>query len=476
MESVASPTLDLKWSLTLRVTAVALICFLVAASLALFGSYRDVRRVNENVADIVARQLQVQLFLIDTKIDVSARFPDWDAVGALVQSAGQCIQYVKPDSSIGRSSCVGFNRDSSIPPAWFSALGRWLLAGRVDATRPISYHGKSSGALRVTTEPAAVVAAIWKDVSGLLGLTAMVVIAICVLQFVAIGRALRPTKDILAGLDRLTHGDLSCRLPNFRLIELQRISTVFNTLAASLDRTTRERTALAARLVDAQEQERRHLARELHDELAQSLSAMSAGAASIKATAEAECPSLVPEASNLAQTSMSLMRSLRTTLQTLRPPEIDDFGLAASLSALAREQEQRAAGKLTIALAIDGDLQGLPPTSASHVYRIVQEGITNIGKHANASLARVDLGFRPESSEPAASRRRWLELTIEDDGYGAHDRRQGTAGAEGDGFGLIGMRERVMALGGQLDVIDRDGRGFKLHAMIPFEAPAGLLP
>ena len=86
--------------------------------------------------------------------------------------------------------------------------------------------------------------------SGLLGLTALVIGAICLLQFVAIGRALRPTKDILAGLDRLARGDLSCRLPSFRLIELQRISEVFNRLAASLELTTREKTALAARLVD----------------------------------------------------------------------------------------------------------------------------------------------------------------------------------------------------------------------------------
>ena len=77
-----------------------------------------------------------------------------------------------------------------------------------------------------------------------------------------------------------------------------------------------------------------------------------------------------------------MMRSLRTTLQTLRPPEIDDFGLAASLAALAREQERRAGGKLKILLEVDGDLHGLPPTAASHVYRIVQEGLTNIGKHA----------------------------------------------------------------------------------------------
>jgi signal transduction histidine kinase len=299
----------------------------------------------------------------------------------------------------------------------------------------------------------------------------MVVIATCMLQYVAISRALRPTKDILAGLDKLTRGDLSWRLPNFRLIELQRISEVFNTLAASLDRTRRERTALAARLVDGREQERRHLARELHDELAQSLSAMSAIAASIKATAEVECPALVPEATNLSQTSMAMMRSLRTTLQTLRPPEIDDFGLAASLTALAKDQERRAGGKLKILIEVDGDLHGLPPTAASHVYRIVQEGLTNIGKHANASRARVAFGFCPELPDQATSQLRWLALTIEDDGCGAADRRTGREG-EGDGLGLIGMRERVMALGGQLDVIDLEGRGFKLQAMVPFEVPA----
>jgi signal transduction histidine kinase len=146
-------------------------------------------------------------------------------------------------------------------------------------------------------------------------------------------------------------------LPNFRLIELQRISEAFNTLAANLEWTTRETTQLAAKLVDHQEQERLDLARDLHDEFAQSLSAMSAVAASIKATAETECPALVPEADNLSQISMAMMRSLRTTLRALRPPEIDDFGLAASLSALVRDQERLAGGQLKILLEINGDLR-----------------------------------------------------------------------------------------------------------------------
>jgi len=464
-----APKLDLKSSLTLRVAAVALFCFLVAATLALFGTYRDVRQLNENVADILVRQLQIQLARIDTNKDVAARFPDFDPVTEVLQSAGQCMEYLKTDGSIARSSCIGFNRSIGEPPDWFAALFNWIPAAQADVVRPISYHGRSYGTVVVTIENAAVVAAIWREVSGLLGLTGLVIGAICILQYAAISRALRPTKDILAGLDRLAHGDLSCRLPNFRLIELQRISEVFNTLAANLDRTTREKMELAARLVDNQEQERLDLARDLHDELAQSLSAMSAIAASIKATVATECPALVSEANSLSQISIAIMRSLRNTLRALRPPEIDDFGLAASLSTLAKDQERLAGGQLKISLEIDGDLRGLPRTAASHVYRIVQEGLTNINKHAHAGQARVALTFGPEVGAQTTPQRRWLALTIEDDGCRAVEH---SLAAESNGLGLIGMRERVTALGGTLDVIHLGGKGFKHHAMIPFEAPA----
>jgi two-component system sensor histidine kinase UhpB len=468
-----SGNVDLKTSLALRVVAVALLCFLAAAALALFGTYRDVRQANERLADIIDRQLQIQFYRIDAGLDALARFPNLDPVVDGVLGAGQCIRFLKPDGSLGRSSCVGVHRGDMEPPAWFVSLGGRLLATPANATREVSHRGKAYGTLLVTTETEAMLASLWKDVSGMLGLTALLIAAICALQYVAIGQALRPTRDILAGLDRLSRGDLSARLPSFRLIELQRISEVFNALADNLDRTTRERTALAARLVDQQERERSHLARELHDEFAQTLSAISAAAASIKTTAEIECPVLVSEAENLSQLSIGMMRSLRSTLQTLRPPEINDFGLAASLSSLARNQERLAGGKLKIVLKLDGDLKVLPSTAASHIYRIVQEGLTNIAKHANASRASVALDFRPEP-EASTSDRRWLALTIEDDGCGAIDHEIASEGDGQGGLGLIGMRERAAALGGQLDVVQLE-RGFRLQAMIPIGAGAEAL-
>ena len=113
---------------------------------------------------------------------------------------------------------------------------------------------------------------------------------------------------------------------------------------------------------------------------------------------------------------MAMMKSLRATLQDLRPPEINDFGLAASLLSLAKSQERLAGGKLRIQLKVGDDLQDVPSTAASHIYRIVQEGLTNIGKHANASRASVALDFRPEAPDQAMPGRRWLALTIEEDG------------------------------------------------------------
>lgn len=460
----AARKLDLKWFLTIRVVAVAMASFLAVATFALYGTYRDLRQTNEAAADLVTKQLQVQLFRIDSNIDALGRFPDWDPVIDHIQRAGQCIRYVRPDGGIGRSSCMGVDQQGGLP-AWIAALGVWLLGDHAAITRPIAYHGKAYGTLVVTTGTAVVLAAIWRDVSWLLGLTALLVVATCVLQFVAIGRALRPTRQILAGLDRLARGDLSCRLPDAGLVELQRISEVFNTLAANLDRTVRERTALAGRLVDGQEQERRRLARELHDDLAQSLSAISATAASIRTTAVRECPTLVPEAERLARTSMALMRSLRATLQNLRPPEIEDFGLATSLTTLVRERERAAGGRLAITLEVEGDLHELPPTTAAHVYRMVQEGLTNIGKHAAAGRARVALRLHPSPPEQAEFRRRWLDLSIENDGCDAVE----SAADEGTGLGLVGMRERAMALGGQLDIIRLD-HGFRLQAVIPFTA------
>lgn len=162
-----------------------------------------------------------------------------------------------------------------------------------------------------------------------------------------------------------------------------------STLATTLEVTIFERAGPARRLVDAREQERRHLARLLHDELAQSLSAMSATAASIKITATTDRPSLVSEAEALAENASNIMKGLCCTLRQLRPQEIDDLGLLASLEGLIANHNQRSRGNSKFAIEAHGDVNALPSAMSVHIFHIVQEGVTNAVKHAQAAKVRA---------------------------------------------------------------------------------------
>ena len=161
---------------------------------------------------------------------------------------------------------------------------------------------------------------------------------------------------------------------------------------------------------------------------------------------------------------MAVMQSLRGTLRALRPPEIDDFGLAHSLSALVMER-QRLSGGLQIRLDIEGGLPELPATTASHIYRVAQEALTNVARHAGARHAMVASRVLPDGPPPGGTR--WLELTIEDDGTSVPTQ---AAEPAGNGLGLIGMRERMMALGGKLEAAHRPEGGYRVRALIPVPA------
>lgn len=456
------PVFDLKWSLMWRVAVVALLCFLTSAAVALYRADQEAIAVNRNTGDTVGKHLELQLLRIDTALDLRERFPDADALLTDVMSAGQCVQVANPAGKIIRSNCVGYITGGRQAPPWFAALYKFILAPGISYERPIAHKGASFGKVVVSSDAVEVIARAWQDISRLLGLSAATIAAICVLVYFVIERALRPTKDVLSGLNRLAAGDLSCRLPPFQLVELQRISEVFNGLAGNLETTISERAGLARRLVDAQERERRHLARELHDELAQSLSAMSATAASIKLTAAADCPALVPEAQTLADTASTIMKVLRRTLRALRPHEIDELGLLASLQGLIADHTSRAGGSTRFRLNIEGDASALPATMPVHIFRIVQEGLTNAVKHAQA--ANVQVLLRVVS--PIAAAGGHIELTIEDDGRGPSNEIKGESGF-GFGLGLIGIRERVLALGGEMAVHSNPGKGMVLSVTLP---------
>lgn len=205
---------------------------------------------------------------------------------------------------------------------------------------------------------------------------------------------------------------------------------------------------LARQLIAVQENERRALARELHDELGQSCNAIRVEAAYIQRASDPL--EIGAAAARAAASAESLYQHVRSLLRQLRPAELDELGLLAALQALCESWEERS-GVACIFLH-DGTFDGLDETTATALYRVAQEGLSNVMRHAHASRVRIDLQ-RGAAGE--------LQLQVEDDGHG-FDVQQHSRG-----LGLLGASERAAALGGSLQVDSRLGGGTRLRMALP---------
>ena len=307
-----------------------------------------------------------------------------------------------------------------------------------------------------TFDPAMQIGQSWREASRLLSIMAFALAGLCLAVYAALARALRPTHVIRTGLKQLAANDLSARLPSFDLAELSAISDVFNALAQKLEAALAERNALTRKLIAVQDDERRHLARELHDEFGQSLTAIAAQAASAAHTAERECPPLLEECRGISRTIAGLMATLRGALVRLRPPDIEELGLALSLESLVASWNGFEKGRTRFDIAITGQVDDLPPSVCASLYRIAQEAITNAAKHAQAGHVQLRLDARPGD----------IVLSVEDDGNA-----MGGNLAPKAGMGLLGMQERVASLGGTLRFERPAAGGARLVATIPNMGP-----
>jgi len=210
-----------------------------------------------------------------------------------------------------------------------------------------------------------------------------------------------------------------------------------------------ELRALSQRLLETQEDERRHLSRELHDEVGQVLTALRVQLGQIAVQGETGSEQHLRQATQLAERSLQTVRQIA---RGLRPAMLDDLGLGPTLKWLGRDVSNNTG--LNVEVEIDGELARLEDSRRTCVYRVVQEALTNCIKHAQATKAHVAVHESPEE----------LTLEIWDDGIGMKfGKRQG--------IGLLGMRERVEELGGAFRVATTDGAGMAIRVNLPKGEP-----
>ncbi len=217
--------------------------------------------------------------------------------------------------------------------------------------------------------------------------------------------------------------------------------------------------ALTKRLAELQEAERKQIAQELHDEIGQALTGISINLAAIEKEVPTEsfprARERLAEASLLADQTLEQIRELSLSL---RPAMLDDLGLPPTLEWYVKQYAQRV--NIKTELEINGLVQRLAPEAETALYRIVQEALTNVAKHAKASMVRLQIYGQASD----------VVLVIEDDGQGFEvDLVAGRAASE-YGLGLIGIQERVTSLKGNFSIRTSPGQGTRLAIEIPWEA------
>jgi signal transduction histidine kinase len=239
--------------------------------------------------------------------------------------------------------------------------------------------------------------------------------------------------------------------------EIARRKSAEAQLAAALADNRR----LAQQYVQLQESERKALARELHDELGQYLNVIKLDAVGIRDEHAAAQTAMHRRASTIVENCNHIHGALATLIRELRPTGLDELGLAAALEHCVETWRARLPG-VSLRLSIAGDFTGLPESITVTLFRLVQEALTNVAKHAAASEVTVRLGRTVAGN--AGDR---IDLAVADNGIGT------TPGVASQGLGLIGMRERVMGLAGKLIFTSSPGQGFELSVQIPVPAGAG---
>ena len=216
----------------------------------------------------------------------------------------------------------------------------------------------------------------------------------------------------------------------------------------------RDLQRLAARLVHVQEEQRRTIARDLHDEIGQALTAVRMGIAVL----ERRVSPSGTEAQSLAEAGAmmdGIIRTVRDLSQLLHPPMLDDFGLAVTLEAYVGGFQRRTGVRADF-VAVEMQ-ERIAPELEVCLYRIVQEALTNVVKHSQATSCRVLLQRYPAS----------VSVTVQDDGRGMEDLRSKSGKGSTPGLGLMGIRERVSELGGIARWDSHTGRGTCLVVELP---------
>jgi len=460
--------LPVRWQLMISISVISIGAVLLSIILAVVDARSRVE-VEVNAASETARQLLTDLIkrlaadgdIRDLQQLVPEQLKYSRHVRILATDSEGNLKQIAPDT----------NAESRIEhaeraPQWFANLVGPKVGSR---EMRVMLGTNRVGSIVITGEPLDELGEVWDEVTRRaviwLGITALML----ALLYVVLGRLLNPLVGLASGMQKLEDGNFSTRIAEPHMRELKSIASRFNMLAEALGKARAENSKLYRNVIELQEDERRQIANELHDEAGPCLFGITANVSSIRRFADQAPDTLAVPIKNRLDEIHEVTERLKTInrdlLRRLRPVELGRIPLEELITSLIAGFGRRHS-EVTFAVAIGPLAESYGEAVDLTVFRCVQESLTNAMRHGRAT--RVDIEIHDVSSAANGSGRNahTLRLSIHDNGVGL-------APGASTGIGMTAMRERVGGLGGTTDMESSPGRGTTVKVALPVKPRRG---
>ena len=441
--------------MSLRFRLIALICLALVVSLVLGGATAWVN-ASRSVRTEMRSALLVGRKTIESAIERLQQAPDPSRDLDDLVASFQGNRHLRV-GFIGEAQAVAGPVAESPPfgavPNWFvRVIGVVPVVVRV----PITIGGRDYGTIVLETDPHNEILEVWNEFTDSLVTPAVFSSLTFLLIYLFIGRALQPLEGLAEALEWVGDGRYRTRMDGRLAPELARLRDSFNRMAARLAAADTENQRLNEQLLTLQEQERSELAQDLHDEVSPFLFAINIDAASAaRMLRQGRAAEAREHVQAIADAVRPLQRQVRAMLGRLRPIGFDEFGLHEAIENMIAFWRRRRPD-IRYHLGFSAKCEGLGELMGKTICRIVQESLSNAVRHADPALITVSIDRQGEA----------VRVEISDDGRGISEPSR-------PGYGLVGIGERVTAIGGSLSFLNKPSGGFAVAAVLPCSSRQG---
>lgn len=425
--------------MSLRVRLSLLVSLLFTVSM-LLGLAFLIGNARQRVADEVGAAAILTSQLLESLFTDAGMASDQDALLERLRNVGEArhLDVFIEEGIDAPAAPIGVTE----APAWFV-----YLVQAPPLRYAVTLGGGSGKRLYIRTNPADEIDEVWRETRTFTLVLLLVLLVTNGFLYYTVGRWFAPVNAIISGLEEAEHGDFSRQIPPVSLPELRAIAEKLNLLTKGLRNSQAENDRLTQMALVIRENERRHLSRELHDQLGQSITAIKAVAFSLAQRLRGVDDMSAAGAARIGSISNEVSSQVRSMMSRLRPALLDELGLVAALQSMVDEWNL-AHHETFCSFRVGNDaFEALDADAKINVYRIVQEALTNVARHAQAE--RVDVNLTEKAGR--------YELVIADNGRGYEP------ATILQGMGLAGIRERSQALKGALHIVTAPGAGVRIE-------------